>query len=81
MKSNINRIGLGFLAAFVLISGGLWAYDALFVWPVKECEERGHWWDERDRACAVPVPLSTITGRRLGAGPAKAAEVKTAVKR
>jgi hypothetical protein len=69
MKSNINRIGLGFLIAFFVISGGLLAYDVFFVWPIKACEEHGHWWDEQDRICAVPVPLSVITGRHIGAAP------------
>ena len=69
MKSNINRIGLGFLIAFFLISGGLLAYDVFFVWPVKACEEHGHWWDEQDRICAVPVPLSVITGRHIAPAP------------
>ena len=78
MKSNINRIGLGFLVAFVLISGGLFAYDVFFVWPVRDCEEHGHWWDDKDRICAVPVPLSTITGRRLTPPPVRAAAAKPA---
>jgi hypothetical protein len=69
MKSNINRIGMGFLIAFFVISGGLLAYDVFFVWPIKDCEEHGHWWDEQDHICAVPVPLSVITGRHIGAAP------------
>ena len=69
MKSNINRIGIGFLVAFFVISGGLLAYDVFFVWPIKACEEHGHWWDEQDHICAVPVPLSVLTGRHISRAP------------
>ena len=69
MKSNINRIGVGFLVAFFVISGGLLAYDVFFVWPIKTCEEHGHWWDEKDHTCAVPVPLSVLTGRHVSTAP------------
>jgi hypothetical protein len=30
--------------------------------PQAQCEARGDWWDAQDRVCAVPTPLSTITG-------------------
>jgi hypothetical protein len=26
------------------------------------CEAKGDWWDDLDRVCAVPTPLTTITG-------------------
>jgi hypothetical protein len=67
MKSNIQRIGVAFLAAFFLICAGLLAHDFFFLWPIQACEEHGNWWDDQDHICAVPVPLSTITGRRSGA--------------
>ena len=67
MKSNIQRIGVAFLAAFFLICAAMLAHDFFFLWPVQACEEHGNWWDDEDHTCAVPVPLSTITGRRLSA--------------
>ena len=78
MKTNVNRIIVGFVAAFAAICVGLFAYDATFVWPIKTCEENGHWWDEADRLCAIPVPLSTITGRRLTPAAVRAAAGKPA---
>ena len=27
------------------------------------CEAKGDWWDDQDKVCAVPVPLSTLTGQ------------------
>jgi hypothetical protein len=26
------------------------------------CEAKGDWWDEQDHVCAIPTPISTITG-------------------
>ncbi len=27
------------------------------------CEARGDWWDEQDKVCAVPMPITTLTHR------------------
>jgi len=31
------------------------------------CEAHGDWWDEQDKVCAVPMPITTLT-RRPAAG-------------
>jgi hypothetical protein len=67
MKSNVNLILLGGLGVFILLCVVVVYRHMVDVAPVQACEAKGHWWDERDHICAVPVPLSTITGRRLGA--------------
>jgi hypothetical protein len=83
MKSNVNKIGLGFVVVFILICIALYWHHAVYVSPVQACEERGQWWDDRDHVCAVPVPLSTITGRRIGPPPpaAQAAPAQSPTKR
>jgi hypothetical protein len=30
------------------------------------CEARGDWWDEQDKVCAVPMPVTTLTHRPAG---------------
>jgi hypothetical protein len=30
------------------------------------CEAKGDWWDEQDKACAVPMPITTLTHRPAG---------------
>jgi len=67
-RSMTLRLQLAFAVIFVLVCIGL-----LFVRPPSgpapnadaqaRCEARGDWWDDKDKLCAVPVPLSTITGR------------------
>jgi hypothetical protein len=80
MDRYYTRLKLVFLALFALISAGLWAYNALYVWPAKACEAKSDWWDPKDRVCAVPMSLSTITGRPAhpAAVAAQAAQAQTA---
>jgi len=66
MKSHIPKVQLGFVAAFVVIFAGLLIYQAYYIWPAQRCEAHGDWWDEKDKVCAVPVPISMFTGRRVG---------------
>ena len=65
MNRTIDRIKLLFLGLFAISCAAIWAYQVFWVWPEKRCEAAGDWWDWRDRTCAVPVPLWTITGRRM----------------
>jgi hypothetical protein len=30
------------------------------------CEARGDWWDDQDKVCAVPMPITTLTRRPAG---------------
>ena len=69
MRESYARLKLFFLGLFVLIAAGLWGYNALYVWPAKQCEAQGHWWDDRDRQCGVPVPLTVLTRRLAPASP------------
>ena len=63
MNRTINRAKLFFLGLFVICGAVTWGYELLYVIPQRQCEARGHWWDGRDRACAIPMPISTWTGR------------------
>ena len=72
MLHTFTRLKVLFVAVFALISAGLWGYDALYVWPQKDCEKKGHWWDPHDRVCAIPIPLTYFTHRpNPGVKPAK----------
>ena len=42
------------------------AFQAYYVWPANRCEAKGDWWDPEDHVCAVPMPISQFTGRKIG---------------
>lgn len=73
MNATIDRIKLIFLGLFVVACGAVFAYHYFYVWPKQRCEAHGDWWDDRDRVCAVPMPIWTFTHRLPGepAGPGK----------
>ncbi|HEX4197963.1 MAG TPA: hypothetical protein VHZ26_11020 [Caulobacteraceae bacterium] len=67
-RSMVSTVQVVFVAIFLAAAVGL-----LFLHPSArqpgpgndpqaQCEARGDWWDPQDRVCAVPTPLSTITG-------------------
>jgi hypothetical protein len=58
-----SRVQLAYLAVFVIICAGLYAYEALYVWPAQKCEAEGAWWNARDRECDTPIEIWRITGR------------------
>ena len=66
MKSNLSKIGLGFLITFALLCVAIVAFQAYYVWPANRCEAKGDWWDPEDHVCAVPMPISQFTGRKIG---------------
>jgi len=67
MNSIINRLGLAFLALFVLSAVAVFTYQSVVVAPVQTCESSGNWWDPQSRSCAHVVYLPDITHRRPGA--------------
>jgi hypothetical protein len=75
MNKTIDRIKLIFLGLFLLASGAVWAYQAMFVWPKERCEAHGDWWDDQDGVCAVPMPIWSFTHRMPGGAPKPAAAV------
>jgi hypothetical protein len=70
MKSRVNLVMMVFLALFLAAGAFVTFYKARPPTLAEQCEAHGDWWDPRDQVCAIPVPLSTITGRKLGAPPA-----------
>jgi hypothetical protein len=48
--------------ALMFVSGPPPATSTMDQSPKARCEARGDWWDAQDQVCAVPVPISTITG-------------------
>ena len=66
MNKTIDRIKLFFLGVFIIACGAIWAYQAMVVWPPQRCEAHGDWWDEKDKVCAVPIPIWTFTHRLPG---------------
>ena len=65
MQNTFNRLRLFFLGALVLSCGAVWVYQVYYVWPRKQCEAMGDWWDSKDRQCGVPMPIWRITGRHV----------------
>jgi hypothetical protein len=66
-RSMVPRMQIIFVVIFLAACVGL-----LFLHPSKQpgpgndprsqCEAKGLWWDELDKVCATPTPLTTITG-------------------
>ena len=59
-----SRVQLAYLCLFLCASALLFGYAALEVWPAEHCNGQGGWWDPRDRVCATPIPIETLTGRK-----------------
>ena len=59
--TQLKWMGLG---VFVLIIGGMLAYEYSVREPRAKCEASGHWWSEKDRKCATVVYLPDWTGRK-----------------
>ena len=78
MNSIIDRQKLYFLGVFALLSVVVLVAHVGWIWPGKECEAGGNWWDWRTRTCARPVLISDITGRVI-ADPKARAEAKAAL--
>ncbi len=65
MKSVIPLVQILVLIGFLVACAGVVAYQVYFVWPVERCEANGNWWDPKDHVCAVPMPISQFTGRKV----------------
>ena len=58
----LSHTHLVFIGLLLLGAGGAFAYEAIYIWPIKTCETHGGWWDAKDRRCGVPMPIWRITG-------------------
>ncbi len=56
--------------AFLIIAAAV-GYEWRYVWPVRDCENKGAWWDPKDRQCLTPMPIWRITNRPATPPPAK----------
>jgi hypothetical protein len=63
MPRTFDRLRLFFLLAFAICCAITWTYHFMYVWPRHQCEQKGDWWDSKDRVCAVPMPIWAFTGR------------------
>ena len=59
----VSRAQIAYLGLFLVACAAMFAYDALYVWPVQRCEAHGGWWSGRYRMCAQPIPIWHFTGR------------------
>jgi hypothetical protein len=71
MPTTIDRLKLLFLVIFAVACAITWTYHFVYIWPKNQCEEKGDWWDSRDRVCAVPMPIWSFTGRGRPGDPVK----------
>jgi hypothetical protein len=67
MNRLIDRLKIVFLGLFAISCVVVWAYQLLWVAPMKACEAHGNWWDPSSRVCATPIYLPNLTGRPIGA--------------
>jgi len=65
----MTRVQVAYIGLFLIVCAGVFAYEALYIWPMQQCEADGGWWSMKYRLCATPIPIWRITGR-LPHGPA-----------
>jgi len=63
MYQSFRLLRLIFLVIFAVLCVGLWGYQLLYAMPRKACEAHGDWWDWHDRACGIPMSVTTFTHR------------------
>jgi hypothetical protein len=63
MNRWIANAKVAMLAMFLVLSVAAFGYEWWYVWPVQKCDQRGGWWDPKDRQCLDPMPIWRITGR------------------
>ena len=68
----LTRVQIAYLCLFLFVCAGMFAYEAVYIWPVERCQEHGGWWAPKYRICATPIPIWRITGRMPHAPPAVA---------
>ncbi|MEO7026569.1 MAG: hypothetical protein ABI056_03355 [Caulobacteraceae bacterium] len=68
MSRWITSAKLFVLGLFLCASLATAAYEWYYVWPAKQCDARGAWWDPDDHECLTPMPIWRITGRKLVTG-------------
>jgi hypothetical protein len=78
MNRTIDRLKLIFLGVFFVLAAASWGYQALWVWPAKNCEADGKWWDGSTRTCAHPIYIPDLTGRPAGVSRKEWSEKKAA---
>ena len=78
MNPTIDKLKLIFLGIFVIAAAASWGYQILWVWPARQCEARGAWWDPQTRICAAPLYIPDITGRPEGMSRKEWSEKKAA---
>jgi hypothetical protein len=63
MNPTVNRVMWLYLAAFFLLTAGVFVYQVVWAWPGQRCVAAHKWWDPYERVCATPIDLPRITGR------------------
>ncbi len=76
MNRTIDKLKLLFLGIFLLGAIGSWAYQVFWIWPSRECEANGAWWDPGTRICATPIYIPNVTGRPEGVSRREWSEMK-----
>jgi hypothetical protein len=62
----MGRVQMAYIGLFVLVCAGVFAYEAMYIWPMERCESDGGWWSAKYRQCATPIPIWRFTGRLPG---------------
>ena len=63
MNAWITNAKIIVTGAFFVAALATAGYEWRYVWPVRQCEEKGAWWDPQDRQCLTPMPIWSITHR------------------
>ena len=74
----INRSKIILLVVFAVGCAAAWGYQYFYIWPKNRCEGSRQWWYGPERACGVPIDVTTFTGRPRGS-PEDTAALKAAL--
>ena len=40
----MTRVQVAYIGLFLIVCAGVFAYEALYIWPMQQCESDGGWW-------------------------------------
>ena len=59
----LTRVQIAYICLFFIVCAAVFAYQAVYIWPIERCQAHGGWWSARYRQCATPIPIWRFTGR------------------
>jgi hypothetical protein len=75
----LGRVQVAYVGLFFAVLGFVAVYQAVYIWPIEQCTQRGGWWSAKYHECATPLPIWRFTGRLPATPQAAAAAAPQAI--